>query len=107
MVRDVVQNNGIVIGYSNDLGMEVNINCTLPNGDKLVTSAFAHHERRLFEHCCCCQVEMVHSTEVTPPFMTGWLINKFFQGREQIKWKMAALFESGILTALESKGTAS
>ena len=48
---------------------------------------------------------MVHSTEVTPPFMTGWLINKFFQGREQIKWKMAALFESGILTALESKGT--
>ena len=33
--------------------------------------------------------------------MTGWLINKFFQGREQIKAKMAALFESGILYKLE------
>lgn len=33
--------------------------------------------------------------------MTGWLINKFFKGREQLKWKMAALFESGVLNALE------
>ena len=35
--------------------------------------------------------------------MTGWLMNKFFPGREQVKWKMAALFESGILSALENK----
>ena len=45
----------------------------------------------------------MYSSEVTPPFMTGWLINKFFPGREQLKWKMAALFESGILSALEEK----
>ena len=49
------------------------------------------------------QVEVVYSSEVTPPFMTGWLMNKFFPGREQLKWKMAALFESGILSALEEK----
>ena len=30
-------------------------------------------------------------------------MNKFFPGREQLKWKMAALFESGILSALEQK----
>ena len=30
-------------------------------------------------------------------------MNKFFPGREQLKWKMAALFESGILSALENK----
>ena len=46
---------------------------------------------------------MVYSTEVTAPFMTGWLINKFFPGREQLKWKMAALFESGIFSHLEYK----
>ena len=45
----------------------------------------------------------MYSSEVTPPFMTGWLMNKFFPGREQLKWKMAALFESGILSALEEK----
>ena len=49
------------------------------------------------------QVEVVYSSEVTPPFMTGWLMNKFFPGREQLKWKMSALFESGILSALEEK----
>ena len=49
------------------------------------------------------QVEVVYSSEVTPPFMTCWLMNKFFPGREQLKWKMAALFESGILSALEEK----
>ena len=49
------------------------------------------------------QVEVVYSSEVTPPFMTGWLMNKFFPAREQLKWKMAALFESGILSALEQK----
>ena len=49
------------------------------------------------------QVEVVYSSEVTPPFMTGWLMNKFFPAREQLKWKMAALFESGILSALEKK----
>ena len=30
-------------------------------------------------------------------------MNKFFPGREQLKWKMAVLFESGILSALEEK----
>ena len=33
--------------------------------------------------------------------MTGWLINKFFPGREQLKSKMAALFESGLMVKLE------
>ena len=28
--------------------------------------------------------------------MAGWLINKFFPGGEQIKWKMAAMFEAGL-----------
>ena len=37
LVSNVENNHGIVIGYSNDLGMEVNINCTLPNGDKTVS----------------------------------------------------------------------
>ena len=36
LIRDVVKSKGIVIGYSNDLEMEVNLNCTLPNGDKTV-----------------------------------------------------------------------
>ena len=83
LISDVVNQKGIVIGYSNDLGMEVNINCTFPNGERMV--------------------EMVHSTEVTAPFQSGWLINKFFPGREQLKWKMAALFESGIFSHLEYK----
>ena len=48
---------------------------------------------------------MVYSTELNPPYKTGWLINKFFPGREQIKWKMAALFESGILSHLETLET--
>ena len=47
------------------------------------------------------KVYWVEQSELNPPFMTGWLINKFFQGREQIKAKMAALFESGILYKLE------
>ena len=83
LISSVINNQGIVIGYSNDMEMEVNINCTFPNGDRTV--------------------ELVYSSEVTPPFMTGWLINKFFPGREQLKWKMAAVFESGILSALEYK----
>ena len=33
--------------------------------------------------------------------MTGWLINKFYPGREQLKSKMAALFESGLMEKLE------
>ena len=36
LIRDVVQSKGIVIGYSNDIDMEVNLNCSLPNGDKTV-----------------------------------------------------------------------
>ena len=36
------------------------------------------------------------NTVLSPPFMAGWLINKFFPGGEQIKWKMAAMFEAGL-----------
>ena len=48
---------------------------------------------------------MVYSTELNPPHKTGWLINKFFPGKEQIKWKMSALVESGILSHLETLET--
>ena len=34
--------------------------------------------------------------------MSGWLINKFFPGREQIKRNMDAIFESGLLLHLKS-----
>ena len=33
--------------------------------------------------------------------MAGWLINKFFPGREQLKWKMAALFEGGLIVKMK------
>ena len=36
LIQDVVESKGILIGYSNDLDMEVNLNCTLPTGDKTV-----------------------------------------------------------------------
>jgi hypothetical protein len=42
------------------------------------------------------QVHTKDNTELSPPFMAGWLINKFFPGGEQIKWKMAAMFEAGL-----------
>ena len=32
--------------------------------------------------------------------MADWLINKFFPGREQLKWKMAALFEGGLIVKM-------
>ena len=35
-MKEVVEGRGIVIGYSNDLGMEVNINCTDPSGKPMV-----------------------------------------------------------------------
>ena len=36
IVAEVVESKGVVIGYSNDLGMEVNINCTDPTGQPMV-----------------------------------------------------------------------
>ena len=47
------------------------------------------------------QVHMVENTELSPPLTSGWLINKFFPGREQIKARMLSLFESGLITKLE------
>ena len=41
------------------------------------------------------------NTELSPPFMAGWLINKFFPGREQLKWKMGAMFEAGLMVKMK------
>ena len=47
------------------------------------------------------QVHMTDNTELSSYFTTGWLINKFFPGREQIKARMFSLFESGLFKKLE------
>ena len=47
IVAEVVESKGIVIGYSNDLGMEVNINCTDPSGQHMVTNQASFSVERL------------------------------------------------------------
>ena len=36
LIREVAQSKGILIGYSNDIDMETNLNYSLPNGERTV-----------------------------------------------------------------------
>ena len=93
MVADVVDRKVVVVTYSNEVGWEVRINCTDPAGNLLVTTGIQRNRQTIIQ---LPQVHTVDNTELSPPFMAGWLINKFFPAREQIKWAMLAMFEGGL-----------
>ena len=92
-IADAVERKVVVVAYSNEVGWEVRINCTDTAGNLLVPGDI---QRETTLHMNTPQVHTVENTELSPPFMAGWLINKFFPGREQLKWKMGAMFEGGL-----------